>query len=116
MSAFAENFARAKARMSPELAQAISVILNALFEDPPFRDKNAEARVKSWDEAQRKKRIERAERGVKTRRKNAKKKACSSSTTRANSRQYCFKKLDHRGVHSNGFYNWKRPTKKAKRK
>ena len=116
-------FARAKARMSPEIAHALSVILNALFEEP---EEDIDAKVKQWTREgaehvrRTRERIERAERGVKTRRKNAKKrrtkKTCNSSTTRANSRQYCFKTLGHRGVHSNGFYNWKRPAKKVKRK
>ncbi len=84
MSAFASSFARAKARMSPEVAQALGVILSALFEEPV----DVAAKVRRWQEEgdehvrRTKERIKRAERAVKTRRKNAKKKVGGVKKTR----------------------------------
>lgn len=74
-------------RLTPDVLEAIGVILGALFDEPL----DLTARAKRWakegsehiqrkaererHEALQKKRIERAERAVKTRRKNAKKKS-----------------------------------------
>lgn len=105
-------------KVKPEILQAFRVILEAVLEDPQREVERAR------EDKRRRERIQRAERGVKTRRKNQKKKVgvgkrqrpakgrtekrCSSSTTRAAHRQYCLKLDGHRGEHSNGFYEWKR--------
>lgn len=114
-------FKRFRERMSPEVKQALFTIMDAIFDGAPIKDDIGGPHAEEW--LKQRERIQRAERGVKTRRKNQEKvgvgeksrptkgrteRRCSSSTTRAGHRQYCLKLDGHRGEHSNGFYEWRR--------
>ena len=62
-------FTRSKNRVSPEVLQALATILKALFEEEPILELPSDR-----ERAAQKLRIQRAARGVATRRKNQKKK------------------------------------------
>jgi hypothetical protein len=67
-------FAELGSRLNPEVLRALKVILSAIFEEPMSSCQEAEElRFRREDHARRE-RIARAERGVETRRKNAKNK------------------------------------------
>lgn len=74
---FETFFTRSKSRVSPEVLQALATILKALFEEEPTLERPSD---REHAQAQ-KRRIARAERGVKTRRKNQKKKKRLAKST-----------------------------------